>query len=904
MPALQNEDRPDAALVRQLHKHAPIGIAATLLNSSILVFIQWRVISHPVLLTWLGTITLVTCVRYGLVYRLHRLMPHQYEPGRVYTQLMLGMGLSGVLWGSAGIFLFATDSITHQVFLAFVLGGMVAGAAGTYSTVMRAFFAFSVPALTPLIMRFLIIGDEIHFAMGGMTLLYWFMMYFTARRLNATTIAIFRLNVSLAEEKERAESINEELKVEIGERIKVEEELRQHRENLSEMVEERTAEVVAANAQLTKEIEERKRAQEAQRQSEQKFRTLVETTSDVVWEMNKHGVFTYVSPKILEILGYSPDEVVGRRCFHLMPPAETRRLQDIFASRDVSRRPFNLLEIVAIHKDGHRIFSETSGVPVFDDDGELRGYRGISRDISARKEAEEQLRESEEKYRHLVENISDVIYTSNEDGIITYASPTVAALSGYQPAEIIGRHFTEFIHPADLKMVTMLYERVASGQNGPAEYRISTAAGKARWIRSLSKRLIDGDRFVGLQGVLTDITYRKEAEAERDRLEAQLRQAQKLEALGTLAGGIAHDFNNILAAIIGYTEMMLLDASETNPMHADLQQVLKAAGRARDLVKQILVFSRMKDLHEKAPTDVAAIVRDGVSFMRGTLPSTIDIREDIAGDPAMVLADPSQIHQALINLCTNAAHAMEEDGGVLTVTLQEVKFDQEMAALHPELQATTYVRLTVKDTGHGMDPATVERIFDPYFTTKKVGKGSGLGLAVVHGIVRRHQGAITVYSEVGSGTTFHMYIPKLETKVQREDAGAPSFSIRKGRGRVLLVDDEPALAAIGQRMLGQLGYDVVAKTSSIEALETFRSQPDQFDLVVTDFTMPGMTGASLATEVLSIRPDIPVILCTGFNEKIDEEKAGELGITEFVLKPLNMHVLQETLSRALGKVKP
>jgi len=414
---------------------------------------------------------------------------------------------------------------------------------------------------------------------------------------------------------------------------------------------------------------------------------------------------------------------------------------------------------------------------------------------------------------------------------------------------------------------------------------------------------MDGDRLVGLQGVLTDITYRKEAEEERDRLEVQLRQAQKLEALGTLAGGIAHDFNNILAAIIGYTEMMLLDVTETNPMHADLQQVLKAAGRARDLVKQILVFSRMKDLHEKVPTDVAAIVCDGVRFMRGTLPSTIKIREDIACDQGMILADPGQIHQALINLCTNAAHAMEEDGGVLTVALREVKFDQEMAALHPELQAATYMRLTVKDTGHGMDSDTLERIFDPYFTTKKVGKGSGLGLAVVHGIVRRHQGAVTVYSEVGRGTTFHMYLPKLETKVQREDAGTPALAVQKGKRRVLFVDDETVLAAIGQRMLGQLGYEALVKTSSVEALETFRLQPDQFDLVITDYTMPNMTGAGLATEVLRIRPDIPIIMCTGFNEKIDEEKAGELGIAEFVLKPLSMQVLEETARRALDKGK-
>jgi PAS domain S-box-containing protein len=668
-------------------------------------------------------------------------------------------------------------------------------------------------------------------------------------------------------------------------------------------VEERTAELTAANAQLTKEIEERRRAQEAQRQSEQKFRTLVETTSDFVWEMDKKAVFTYASPKILEILGYSPDEVIGRRCFHLMSPEETRRLQDIFASSEASPRPFNLLETVAIHKDGHRIFSETSGVPIFDQDGELCGYRGISRDISARKEAEEQLRKSEEKYRHLVENISDVIYASNEDGVITYISPTVEPLSGYQPAEIIGRHFSEFIHPADLTIVTTMYERVASGQNGPAEYRVLTASGDSRWIRSLSKRLMEGDRFVGLQGVLTDITYRKEAEEEKDRLEAQLRQAQKLEALGTLAGGIAHDFNNILAAIIGYTEMMMLDVAQANPMYADLQQVLKAAGRARDLVKQILVFSRMKDLHEKVPTDVAAIIREGMRFMRSTLPSTIDIHEDISCEQAMVLADPSQIRQALINLCTNAAHAMEDDGGVLTVALREVSFDEETAALHPELYAATYVRLTVKDTGHGMDSATLERIFDPYFTTKKVGKGSGLGLAVVHGIVRRHLGTVTVYSEVGKGTTFHIYIPKLETKAQRVDAETTPIAICKGTGRVLFVDDEAALAAIGDRMLRQLGYQAVVKTSSVEALAAFRSQPDQFDLVVTDYTMPTMTGAGLATEILRIRPDVPVILCTGFNESIDEEKAKELGITGFVLKPLNMHVLEETVRRALDKQK-
>ncbi|HBZ55529.1 MAG TPA: hybrid sensor histidine kinase/response regulator [Syntrophobacteraceae bacterium] len=412
---------------------------------------------------------------------------------------------------------------------------------------------------------------------------------------------------------------------------------------------------------------------------------------------------------------------------------------------------------------------------------------------------------------------------------------------------------------------------------------------------------MEGDRFVGVQGVLTDITYRKEAEQERDRLEVQLRQAQKLEALGTLAGGIAHDFNNILAAIIGYTEMMLLDTPETHSMHGELKQVLQAAGRARDLVKQILVFSRMKDLHEKVPTDIVDIVREAVRFVQTTLPTSIDLREDISCDRGMILADASQIHQSLINLCENAAHAMEEDGGLLTVALQEVSFDQEIAALHPELQAGSYFRLTIRDTGHGMDSATIERIFDPYFTTKQVGKGSGLGLAVVHGIVRRHLGTVTVYSEVGKGTTFHVYLPRLETRADAEDSCSSAIGIDKRTKTVLFVDDEADLAAIGKRMLSQLGYEVVAKTSSVEALEVFRAHPDQFDLVMTDFSMPAMTGADLATEILRVRPGLPVVLCSGYHNEIDEEKAKRLGIAEFVLKPFNMHVLEESARRALEK---
>lgn len=347
--SVQDTNRLYAELVRQLYRHAPIGIAATLLNSSILTFILWGVISHSVQLIWLSTIALTTFLRYILVYRFHRLASVPYDPARFYGQLIFGLTLSGLLWGSAGIFLFAPDSITHQVFLAFMLGGMVAGAAGTFSIVMIAFFAYSVPALSPIIIRFFIIGDEIHIAMAGLLSLFWLMMFMTAKRVNAATIAMFNLNASLAEAKERAEIANQELKSEIEERSKVEQELRRHREHLSKMVEERTAELTEANARLLAEVEERKKAEDARRKSEERYRTLVETTSDLVWEIDKDTAFIYASPQMRDILGYAPEEVLGKTPFDFMSPEEASRVADIFYSYKDSGKPFHLLEGVYNH---------------------------------------------------------------------------------------------------------------------------------------------------------------------------------------------------------------------------------------------------------------------------------------------------------------------------------------------------------------------------------------------------------------------------------------------------------------------------------------------------------------------------------------------------------------------------
>ncbi len=374
----------------------------------------------------------------------------------------------------------------------------------------------------------------------------------------------------------------------------------------------------------------------------------------------------------------------------------------------------------------------------------------------------------------------------------------------------------------------------------------------------------------------------------------QLVQAQKMEAIGTLAGGIAHDFNNILTAIIGYTELAMEKVPEGNRVQANLQEVFRAGMRAKDLVQQILIFSR-QSRQEQKPLQPDSVVKEGLKLLRASIPTTVEIRPNIERECGMVLGDPTQIYQVLVNLCANAAHAMSEKGGVLEVSLMNVDLDAA-SAQHLDLKPGLYVRLTVSDTGHGMERAVMERIFDPYFTTKGPGEGTGLGLAMVHGAVKSHGGAIAVDSEPGKGATFHVYFPRMERSEAPEAEAAAS--VPTGNERILFVDDEKALVEMSKQMLESLGYKAAGRTGSIEALETFRAQPDKFDLVITDQTMPNMTGETLAKELLRIRPDIPIILCTGYSELITKEKARAMGIRELIMKP----VVRSELARIIRDV--
>lgn len=405
--------------------------------------------------------------------------------------------------------------------------------------------------------------------------------------------------------------------------------------------------------------------------------------------------------------------------------------------------------------------------------------------------------------------------------------------------------------------------------------------------------------FLESKGVFRNFTERKNAKDEKVKLEKQLQNAQKMESIGTLAGGIAHDFNNILGIILGNTELAMSDIPEWNPTRHHLEEVKTASLRARDVVMQLLSFSRKTELELK-PQKIIPIIKESLNLLRSSIPTSIEIRQNIIAQPDIILADPTQIHQILINLCTNAAHAMKKTGGVLEITLKNVKLDNQSVRHYDSLAPGKYLKLTVSDTGLGIDPAIRDKIFDPYFTTKGIGRGTGLGLSVVYGIVKNYGGDIKAHSEKGKGTIFDIYLPLVQPNIKITKTTSPEL-MPKGAGHVLIVDDEEMIIQMLKKMVEHIGYRVTAYNCSKEALKAFHSCPEKFDLVLTDMTMPNISGIQLAKKILEIQKNTPIILCTGYNDQGIESKAKALGISEYILKPVIMSELAKAINRALNK---
>ena len=524
------------------------------------------------------------------------------------------------------------------------------------------------------------------------------------------------------------------------------------------------------------------------------------------------------------------------------------------------------------------------------------GFLFNGMDVTERKAAKNALERKENLYRGLFENSGAATILLGEDGIITMCNNEFCRLSGYSREEVVGKmHWASFFPQEELPRLRQYHKRRTLGLYAPQLYEIKVLTRQGE-IRHMYNRvvLVEGskDRISSLLDITDLVRIRKE----KKKLETSLRQSHKMEAIGALAGGIAHDFNNILFPILGFTEMALEQTSQDDPNRENLDEILKAALRAKALVGQILTFSRQSNESLK-PIRLKPVLEDVLSLIRAAVPSYIKISQHLDKDSGVVFADPNQIHQVAMNLCTNAFQAMRGSGGELKVSLGQVELDgRDGQGLAPG----KYVRFSVSDTGHGMSQEVLEHLFEPYFTTKKEGEGTGMGLATAHGIIRKHGGAIRIFSQPGQGSRFDVLIPAALTNSEETPQTEPGLA-PTGSGRVLLVDDEVQVLDLTYQMLKRLGYEVRAFASSTEALSAFRESPRAFDLVLTDMTMPDITGDKLAEEILHLRPGIPVIMCTGFSERLSREKAREIGIADYILKPVIMKHLAQAIHKALEK---
>ncbi len=769
-------------------------------------------------------------------------------------------------------------------------------------------------------------------------------------------------------------------------------------------------------------ITDRKKAEETLRDSERKFRSLAESSRDYIMRYDRQGRHTYMNPAALAISGLSEAGVIGKTHRECGFPESLStmwedKIRHVFETGEPYQMEFSWDSIAG------PVYLDWQLTPEHDAEDRVFSVLGVSRDITERKRTEAALKANEKLLRDIAANIPGALYQfvrhPNGSFSIPFMSEGAIDVLGH-PLEILqdASRLFENAHPDDVQNLwASISQSAETMSKWRQEFRILFPSGEIRWLQGNSQpsRLDDGgicwngiilditerkqveqsyqtlfremlngfalheiiydaggypadyrflavnpafERMTGLSAkdiigrsvkeimpgieshwiesygrvvitgepaffenssddlkkyfevtayrpaphqfacIFADITERKKAEDERKNLQHQLQQAQKMEAIGTLAGGIAHDFNNILGAVIGYAELAREDSSPGSAAAWDLDQVIKASSRAKDLVKQILAFSRQAE-SEQIPIQPTVIIKETLKMLRSSLPSTIVIDQKFAADIGTILADPTQIHQIIMNLCTNAFHAMEESGGILSIGVECCSFNQDALAGAPHARPGDFLHITIGDTGQGIAPEIRDKIFDPFFTTKEVGKGTGMGLSIVHGIVKSYGGFVSCESQLGKGTVFHINLPLLSISHPLPDPKTMEI-IPVGSAHILLIDDEKVLVEMGQNMLQRLGYRVTVCNSSLEALVSFQNQPDAYDLIITDQTMPGMTGIDLARRMLQIRPNLPIILCTGYSSLITEDRAKAFGIKGFAFKPLARRDLAVLIHKVLG----
>jgi len=635
--------------------------------------------------------------------------------------------------------------------------------------------------------------------------------------------------------------------------------------------------------------------QEKDKRSEAFQSKILANIGDVIGIIDRDGINKYKSPNIEKLFGWKPEEVIGSSTLEYVHPEDLESTQNFFKTLMLESNAVGTIDYqYKCKNDSYRWIKFTGSN--FLQDPDICGILGNYHDITDRKHDEQSLRESEYRFKAL-HNASFGGIAIHDKGIILDCNQGLSEITGYSVTELIEMDGLLLIAE---KSRNYVMDHILSGYEKPYETFGLRKNGEEFPVRLQARNIPYHGKTVRAVE-FRDISEHKQAEKEREKLQVQLTQAHKMESVGRLAGGIAHDFNNILSAIFGYTELALFDIDKDSETYTHLKEVMTAGTRAKELVKQILAYSRQSK-QEKTPLKVSMLIDEVRKMLRSAIPTSIAISVDNQAARSIISADTTQIHQVLINLCMNAAHAMEGDGGTIKIGLYNLYMDKACVEPIPNLLPGDYLKLSISDTGSGIASEIIDQIFEPYFSTKDKEKGTGLGLAVVHGIVKSHNGHITVCSEPGKGTTFNVYLP-LINETGGHVAEKQENIVPTGDERILFVDDEIMIVKTQQQSLKLLGYSVVATTSSIEALEIFKKTPDKFDLVITDMTMPHMTGDRLAEEIKKLRPDIPVILCTGFSEKLTQHTTTELQIDKLMMKPFDKTKLSKAIRKALDDAK-
>ena len=639
-------------------------------------------------------------------------------------------------------------------------------------------------------------------------------------------------------------------------------------------------------------ISERKLAEDKLRESEEKFRLTFDASPDSV-NINRlqDGLYIDINQGFIELTGYTREDVIGRTSLEINiwdDINDRKKLVDVLISNGFCEN----LQAQFRRKNGSVTTALMSARTI-----QLQGEPhiiSITRDISERIKAEIVVRENESKFRNLFDlSPQAVALTEVRSGRLVDVNDKLCELTKYSRNEILGKTTTEIGFYSRKDRDRFVQELSEYGQVNGLEMEFYSKNGVVLNALMFAKFITIQDTPLILT-IFHDITEQKH-------LRESIAQAQKMESIGSLAGGIAHDFNNILFPVVGMAEMLVEDLPDGSSLQQNAKEIFKAGKRGSDLVKQILAFSRHSE-QKLLPTRAQKVLGDVLRLCRRTIPTDIEIEQRIETDCSLVMADPTQLHQVGMNLITNAFHAVEESSGKISVVLEQVTIDGGETYATREILSGQYVKLTVSDNGVGIDPSIRDKIFDPYFTTKGQGKGTGLGLAVVYGIVKDWGGEIAVHTELGNGTTFELFIPVIQD-IEETDVPDARSSYLTGTETILLVDDEEAVAGLEKRMLERLGYKVVMRTASLEAFEAFRSNPKSFELVISDMSMPNMTGDRLAKQILEMSPDIPIILCTGFSERINQNKADSIGVKALLMKPVAMSDLSQIVRNVLDKNK-